>query len=85
MVDFGAGVIAGMSILPPQRRDVPTTCYGLREFLAHVVRASSHSGAAGLVVGQPFDVVKVRYQTPGYQGRYSSITQAFGEYWSMAV
>jgi hypothetical protein len=29
-------------------------------------------GAAGLLVGQPFDVVKVRYQTPQYSGRYGS-------------
>lgn len=31
------------------------------------------------MVGQPFDVVKVRYQTPEYNGRYASITQAFSE------
>ncbi|KAK8850494.1 hypothetical protein IAR55_004412 [Kwoniella newhampshirensis] len=36
------------------------------------------AGAAGLVVGQPFDVVKVRYQTPRYAGRYSSTFSALG-------
>ncbi|WVQ95620.1 hypothetical protein IAU59_002718 [Kwoniella sp. CBS 9459] len=36
------------------------------------------AGAAGLVVGQPFDVVKVRYQTPQYAGRYSSTFGALG-------
>jgi hypothetical protein len=35
-------------------------------------------GAAGLVVGQPFDVVKVRYQTPEFAGRYASTFGAFG-------
>lgn len=30
-------------------------------------------------MGQPFDVVKVRYQTPEYAGRYSSVIGAFGE------
>lgn len=44
--------------------------------LTHTLTA----GAAGLVVGQPFDVVKVRYQTPAYHGKYSSIHQAFREY-----
>jgi hypothetical protein len=29
-------------------------------------------------VGQPFDVVKVRYQTPEYAGRYSSTFSALG-------
>jgi hypothetical protein len=29
-------------------------------------------------VGQPFDVVKVRYQTPEYAGRYSSTFAALG-------
>ncbi|KAL7422931.1 hypothetical protein Q5752_002228 [Cryptotrichosporon argae] len=42
------------------------------DFVAGVV-----AGAAGLVVGQPLDVVKVRYQTPEYAGRYSSIVGAF--------
>lgn len=41
--------------------------------------ADTTPGVAGLVVGQPFDVVKVRYQTPEYRGRYSSIRSAFGE------
>ncbi|WVO17368.1 hypothetical protein L204_105060 [Cryptococcus depauperatus] len=36
------------------------------------------AGAAGLVVGQPFDVVKVRYQTPQYMGRYGSTFSALG-------
>ncbi|WWD20676.1 hypothetical protein CI109_105152 [Kwoniella shandongensis] len=36
------------------------------------------AGAAGLLVGQPFDVVKVRYQTPQYAGRYSSTFSALG-------
>ncbi|WWC72555.1 uncharacterized protein I206_106517 [Kwoniella pini CBS 10737] len=36
------------------------------------------AGAAGLVVGQPFDVVKVRYQTPQYAGRYKSTFGAIG-------
>ncbi|WRT70681.1 uncharacterized protein IL334_007679 [Kwoniella shivajii] len=36
------------------------------------------AGAAGLIVGQPFDVVKVRYQTPQYAGRYSSTFSALG-------
>jgi solute carrier family 25 carnitine/acylcarnitine transporter 20/29 len=36
-------------------------------------------GAAGLIVGQPFDVVKVRYQTPEYAGRYSSTFKALGK------
>ncbi|RSH85272.1 hypothetical protein EHS25_005079 [Saitozyma podzolica] len=36
------------------------------------------AGAAGLVVGQPFDVVKVRYQTPEFAGRYASTFGAFG-------
>ncbi|OCF33700.1 carnitine/acyl carnitine carrier [Kwoniella heveanensis CBS 569] len=36
------------------------------------------AGAAGLVVGQPFDVVKVRYQTPQYAGRYTSTFGALG-------
>nr|XP_019051112.1 carnitine/acyl carnitine carrier [Kwoniella bestiolae CBS 10118]OCF30042.1 carnitine/acyl carnitine carrier [Kwoniella bestiolae CBS 10118] len=36
------------------------------------------AGAAGLVVGQPFDVVKVRYQTPEYAGRYKSTFGALG-------
>jgi solute carrier family 25 carnitine/acylcarnitine transporter 20/29 len=30
------------------------------------------TGAAGLVVGQPFDVVEVRYQTPRFAGQYTS-------------
>jgi solute carrier family 25 carnitine/acylcarnitine transporter 20/29 len=37
------------------------------------------AGVAGLVVGQPFDVVKVRYQTPSYAGKYSSVLGAFRE------
>jgi hypothetical protein len=37
------------------------------------------TGAAGLIVGQPFDVVKVRYQTPEYAGRYSSTFSALGK------
>ncbi|ORY26607.1 mitochondrial carrier domain-containing protein [Naematelia encephala] len=36
------------------------------------------AGAAGLIVGQPFDVVKVRYQTPQFQGRYTSTFAAIG-------
>lgn len=36
-------------------------------------------GGVGLLVGQPFDVVKVRYQTPQYNGRYNSILGAFRE------
>ncbi|WWC92271.1 uncharacterized protein L201_007225 [Kwoniella dendrophila CBS 6074] len=36
------------------------------------------AGAAGLIVGQPFDVVKVRYQTPQYAGKYSSTFSALG-------
>ncbi|WVR08551.1 hypothetical protein IAU60_005606 [Kwoniella sp. DSM 27419] len=36
------------------------------------------AGAVGLVVGQPFDVVKVRYQTPQFAGRYSSTFGALG-------
>ncbi|EIW69903.1 hypothetical protein TREMEDRAFT_71447 [Tremella mesenterica DSM 1558] len=36
------------------------------------------AGAAGLVVGQPFDVIKVRYQTPEFNGRYSSVWRTFG-------
>lgn len=35
-------------------------------------------GATGLIVGQPFDVVKVRYQTPQYIGRYGSTFSALG-------
>ncbi|RSH87801.1 uncharacterized protein EHS24_000318 [Apiotrichum porosum] len=35
------------------------------------------AGAVGLVVGQPFDVVKVRYQTPAFNGKYTSIFGAF--------
>ncbi|WOO79346.1 Mitochondrial basic amino acids transporter [Vanrija pseudolonga] len=35
------------------------------------------AGGVGLLVGQPFDVVKVRYQTPQYNGRYNSILGAF--------
>ncbi|CAK9786540.1 unnamed protein product [Cutaneotrichosporon oleaginosum] len=42
------------------------------DFVAGVI-----AGAAGLIVGQPFDVVKVRYQTTSYSGRYTSIHQAF--------
>ena len=43
-------------------------------------RTSADSvGAAGLVVGQPLDVVKVRYQTPDFAGKYTSIYKAFGE------
>jgi solute carrier family 25 carnitine/acylcarnitine transporter 20/29 len=30
------------------------------------------------VVGQPFDVVKVRYQTPAYSTRYASTFGAIG-------
>lgn len=30
-------------------------------------------------MGQPFDVVKVRYQTPSYAGKYSSVLGAFRE------
>lgn len=37
-------------------------------------------GAAGLIVGQPFDVVKVRFQTPEYAGRYTSTFRALGEF-----
>lgn len=36
------------------------------------------AGVTGLVVGQPFDVVKVRYQTPSYNARYSSTFGALG-------
>ncbi|KAE8541409.1 hypothetical protein D1P53_002768 [Cryptococcus gattii VGV] len=36
------------------------------------------AGATGLIVGQPFDVVKVRYQTPQYIGRYGSTFSALG-------
>ncbi|TXT10979.1 hypothetical protein VHUM_01730 [Vanrija humicola] len=42
------------------------------DFAAGVV-----AGGVGLLVGQPFDVVKVRYQTPQYNGRYNSIIGAF--------
>ncbi|BEI81460.1 hypothetical protein CcaverHIS002_0206200 [Cutaneotrichosporon cavernicola] len=42
------------------------------DFVAGVI-----AGAAGLIVGQPFDVVKVRYQTPSFNGKYTSIHQAF--------
>lgn len=35
-------------------------------------------GVTGLIVGQPFDVVKVRYQTPQYIGRYGSTFSALG-------
>jgi hypothetical protein len=45
---------------------------------------ANHPGAVGLVVGQPFDVVKVRYQTPAFNGKYTSIFGAFREYhWSL--
>ncbi|KIR79525.1 carnitine/acyl carnitine carrier [Cryptococcus gattii E566] len=36
------------------------------------------AGVTGLIVGQPFDVVKVRYQTPQYIGRYGSTFSALG-------
>lgn len=42
-------------------------------------RLMESTGAAGLVVGQPFDVIKVRYQTPQYIGRYASTWRALGE------
>lgn len=36
------------------------------------------AGAVGLVVGQPFDVVKVRYQTTAFAGQYRSTWGALG-------
>ena len=44
------------------------------DFVAGVI-----AGAVGLVVGQPFDVVKVRYQTPEYAGKYPSVYGALRE------
>ena len=41
-------------------------------------RVTEAAGVTGLVVGQPFDVVKVRYQTPSYNARYSSTFGALG-------
>ncbi|KAI5826759.1 mitochondrial carrier [Schizophyllum commune Tattone D] len=38
--------------------------------------AGNISGIAGLVVGYPFDTVKVRFQTPEYQSRYNSTFNA---------
>lgn len=43
------------------------------DFLAGTV-----AGAAGLLVGQPFDTIKVRFQSPQYKGRYASTWGAFG-------
>jgi len=70
-VDFTAGVIAG------QLPSLSSTDEGkkLRE------KADTDSaGAAGLLVGQPFDVVKVRYQIPSFNGRYTSTWGALGEF-----
>lgn len=64
-VDFAAGVVGGMSSSLLHIQAI-TLAYG-------------GIGVAGLIVGQPFDVVKVRYQTPEYSGRYSSIRSAFGK------
>ncbi|CAD6564976.1 MAG: hypothetical protein TREMPRED_000531 [Tremellales sp. Tagirdzhanova-0007] len=49
---------------PSQARKRPSPAV---DFIAGTI-----AGAAGLVVGQPFDVVKVRFQTPQYAGRYVS-------------
>lgn len=43
------------------------------DFAAGVV-----AGAAGLIVGQPFDVVKVRYQSPQFNGKYGNTFGAIG-------
>jgi hypothetical protein len=68
-VDFISGVIAGKSCFSHE-----TQCtYSSRDQVTDKV------GAAGLIVGQPFDVVKVRYQTPEYAGRYSSTFAALGK------
>ncbi|KAJ8515679.1 hypothetical protein ONZ45_g6917 [Pleurotus djamor] len=40
--------------------------------------AGTVAGAAGLVVGFPFDTVKVRFQSPQIAGRYRSTIHAFG-------
>lgn len=67
---------------PGLPRPRPSSLHGLPSPYRQLPE-SSHSkltaGAVGLVVGQPFDVVKVRYQTPSYNGRYTSIHQAFRE------
>ncbi|KAF9012871.1 mitochondrial carrier [Hymenopellis radicata] len=40
--------------------------------------AGTISGIAGLVVGYPFDTVKVRFQDPTMRGKYSSTMNALG-------
>lgn len=72
IVDFSAGVVAGK----PISRAARAMSYLLK---AELSVADLYAGVAGLVVGQPFDVVKVRYQTPEYAGRYNSISGAFRE------
>jgi solute carrier family 25 carnitine/acylcarnitine transporter 20/29 len=47
--------------------------------------SSDWIGAAGLIVGQPFDVVKVRYQTPEYAGRYTSTFKALGRIYRLST
>lgn len=59
---------AGPSQPGPSKRTAPSV-----DFLAGGI-----AGAAGLVVGQPFDVVKVRIQTPQFAGRYASTFGALG-------
>ncbi|KAF8336237.1 mitochondrial carrier [Amanita rubescens] len=40
--------------------------------------AGTLSGIAGLIVGHPFDTIKVRFQSPTISGKYSSTLHAFG-------
>lgn len=82
-VDFGAGVIAGTLIVNGVSRDkqrVSGHCFSCFRWPHVCICMLTISGAVGLVVGQPFDVVKVRWQTPEYNGRYASITGAFRGY-----
>lgn len=73
-VDFGAGIVAGeLDQLCTRVASVNQTLLAVLELVADI------AGAAGLIVGQPFDVVKVRYQTPAFMGRYNSIIGAFRE------
>ncbi|KAL7415624.1 mitochondrial carrier domain-containing protein [Mrakia frigida] len=39
--------------------------------------AGSAGGVAGVVVGHPFDTIKVRFQHPSFRGRYGSTAMAF--------
>jgi len=40
--------------------------------------AGTIGGIAGLIVGHPFDTVKVRFQTPGIRAKYRSTFDALG-------